>query len=106
VIKLVDSQNNLPWDGEVGLVTGPISRMDIDPGKSVAVLCGPPIMYKFVLVEILKKEIPENHIYVSLERHMKCGIGKCGHCQIAQYYCCKDGPVFSHDQIKVNPEAL
>ncbi|MDO8489344.1 MAG: FAD/NAD(P)-binding protein [Candidatus Omnitrophota bacterium] len=94
------------WKGNIGLITSLIPGIDLNPKKTFAIVVGPPIMYKFVLVEILKKEIPEKQIYVSLERHMKCGIGKCGHCQIAQYYCCKDGPVFSYDQIKGNQEAL
>jgi sulfhydrogenase subunit gamma (sulfur reductase) len=63
-------------------------------------------MYRFVLIEILGKGIPENHIYLSLERRMKCGVGKCGHCQINQIYCCQSGPVFTYDQIKNVPEAL
>jgi NAD(P)H-flavin reductase len=63
-------------------------------------------MYKFVIKELLKKEIPQRQIIVSLERHMKCGVGKCGHCQIGEYYCCQDGPVFSYDKIKDNIEAL
>jgi NAD(P)H-flavin reductase len=63
-------------------------------------------MYKFVIEELLNKEIPERQILVSLERHMKCGLGKCGHCQINGIYCCQDGPVFSYDKIKNIPEAL
>ena len=94
------------WKGNIGLITSLIPGVNLNPKRTFAVVVGPPIMYKFVLIEILKKEIPEKQIYVSLERHMKCGIGKCGHCQIAQYYCCKDGPVFSYDQIKGNVEAL
>jgi len=63
-------------------------------------------MYKFVIQELLKREIPDTQIVVSLERHMKCGVGKCGHCQIAQYYCCQDGPVFTYNEIRNNHEAL
>lgn len=57
-------------------------------------------MYRFVIDELLKKGIPEAHIYLSLERHMKCGLGKCGHCQIDNLYCCQDGPVFNYPTIK------
>ena len=63
-------------------------------------------MYRFVLMELLGKGIPENHIYVSLERRMKCGVGKCGHCQINNIYCCKEGPIFTYAEIKNVPEAL
>jgi NAD(P)H-flavin reductase len=63
-------------------------------------VCGPPAMYRFVIDELLKKGIPERQIYLSLERHMKCGLGKCGHCQIDNIYCCQNGPVFSYNELK------
>jgi sulfite reductase subunit B len=94
------------WKGNVGLITSLIPGVTLDPDRTFAVVCGPPIMYKFVIKELLKKDIPERQIILSLERHMKCGVGKCGHCQIANYYCCKDGPVFTYEQIKNNIEAL
>lgn len=88
------------WHGNVGLITSLIPGVDIDIRQTCAVICGPPIMYKFVLVKLKEKNILDNQIFLSFERHMKCGIGKCGHCQIGGYYCCKDGPVFSLDEIK------
>jgi sulfhydrogenase subunit gamma (sulfur reductase) len=94
------------WDGNVGVITTLFPKVSIDPHETIAVTCGPPIMYRFVLMEMLGKGIPENHIYLSLERRMKCGVGKCGHCQINHIYCCQSGPVFSYDQIKNVPEAL
>jgi sulfhydrogenase subunit gamma (sulfur reductase) len=94
------------WDGNVGVITTLFPKVSIDPHETVAVTCGPPIMYRFVLMEMLGKGIPENHIYLSLERRMKCGVGKCGHCQINGLYCCQSGPVFTYDQIKNVPEAL
>ncbi|MBU0687103.1 MAG: FAD/NAD(P)-binding protein [Candidatus Margulisbacteria bacterium] len=94
------------WKGNVGLITSLIPGINLKPERTFAVVVGPPIMYKFVIKELLKKEIPERHILVSLERHMKCGLGKCGHCQINNFYCCQDGPVFSYDKIKNIPEAL
>lgn len=94
------------WKGNVGLITTLIPDVNLEPERTFAVVVGPPIMYKFVIAELLKKEIPERQILVSLERHMKCGLGKCGHCQINNHYCCQDGPVFSYDQIKNIPEAL
>lgn len=94
------------WKGNVGLITSLIPGVNLDADRTFAVVVGPPIMYKFVIKELLKKEIPQRQIIVSLERHMKCGVGKCGHCQIGEYYCCQDGPVFSYDKIKDNIEAL
>ncbi|MDD5538429.1 MAG: FAD/NAD(P)-binding protein, partial [Candidatus Omnitrophica bacterium] len=81
------------WKGNVGLITSLIPGASIEPKKTYAVVVGPPIMYKFVIVELLKKEIPGHQIIVSLERKMKCGLGKCGHCQIRGVYVCQSGPV-------------
>lgn len=94
------------WDGNVGVITTLFGPIAVDPRNTVAVTCGPPIMYRFVLMELLGKGIPETQIYLSLERRMKCGVGKCGHCQINDLYCCQDGPVFTYAQIKNVPEAL
>lgn len=94
------------WKGNVGLITTLIPGVNMRPNKTYAVVVGPPIMYKFVIAELLSKNIPEKQILVSLERHMKCGIGKCGHCQIQNYYCCQEGPVFSYDKIKEIKEAI
>ncbi len=94
------------YKGNIGLITKLIPGVTLDPERTFAAVIGPPVMYKFVLIELLKKNIPERQILVSLERHMKCGIGKCGHCQIQNYYCCKDGPVFTYEQIKDKKEAL
>jgi sulfhydrogenase subunit gamma (sulfur reductase) len=94
------------WDGHVGVITTLFPKISINPRNTVAVTCGPPIMYRFVLMEMLGKGIPETQIYLSLERRMKCGVGKCGHCQINNLYCCQDGPVFTYAQIKGVEEAL
>ncbi|MBU0704832.1 MAG: oxidoreductase, partial [Chloroflexi bacterium] len=94
------------WDGHVGVITTLFGPISVDPRNTVAVICGPPIMYRFVLMELLGKGIPETQIYLSLERRMKCGVGKCGHCQINDLYCCQEGPVFTYAQIKNVPEAL
>lgn len=88
------------WHGNVGLITALIPEVNLDPQKTFAIACGPPAMYRFVVAELLKKGLPESHIYLSLERHMKCGLGKCGHCQMHNLYCCQDGPVFNYRQVK------
>ena len=94
------------WTGNVGVITTLFPKITINPRNTVAATCGPPIMYRFVLMELLGKGIPETQIYLSLERRMKCGVGKCGHCQINELYCCQDGPVFSYADIKGLEEAL
>jgi sulfhydrogenase subunit gamma (sulfur reductase) len=94
------------WSGHVGVITTLFPKVMVDPHTTVAVTCGPPIMYRFVLMELMGKGIPESQIYLSLERRMKCGVGKCGHCQINDLYCCKEGPVFTYSQVKNVPEAL
>jgi NAD(P)H-flavin reductase len=94
------------WSGNVGVITTLFPKITVNPRNTVAATCGPPIMYRFVLMELLGKGIPETQIYLSLERRMKCGVGKCGHCQINQLYCCQDGPVFRYADIKGLEEAL
>jgi sulfite reductase subunit B len=94
------------WTGNVGVITTLFPKVTINPRNTVAATCGPPIMYRFVLMELLGKGIPESQIYLSLERRMKCGVGKCGHCQINELYCCQDGPVFRYADVKGLEEAL
>jgi sulfite reductase subunit B len=88
------------WRGNVGLITTLIPGVDINPARTYAVVVGPPIMYKFVIKELLKKNIPPHQIIVSLERRMRCGLGKCGHCQIEGVYVCQSGPVFNYAQLE------
>lgn len=98
------------WEGNVGVITTLIPGVDIDLDKTYSVVCGPPIMYKFVLQELEEKEMPDEKIFLSLERRMKCGVGKCGHCQInghkGEYYVCQEGPVFNYEDVKGFEEAL
>ena len=94
------------WKGNVGVITTLFPKVKVNSRATVAAICGPPIMYRFVLMELLGKGIPETQIYLSLERRMKCGVGKCGHCQINGLYCCQDGPVFRYADVKGLEEAL
>jgi len=94
------------WSGNIGVITTLIPLVEFDPEKTTAILCGPPVMYKFVIAELKNRNVPDENITMSLERRMKCGVGKCGHCQINQIYVCKDGPVFNYSKIKGVPEAL
>ncbi|MFH1406702.1 MAG: FAD/NAD(P)-binding protein [Candidatus Omnitrophota bacterium] len=92
------------WKGKVGVVTKLLDGLKIDIKNSVAIVCGPPIMMKFTTLKLLDLGYAHNTIYLSMEKNMSCGIGKCGHCRLGNYYVCKDGPVFTYDKIKDNPE--
>jgi sulfhydrogenase subunit gamma (sulfur reductase) len=94
------------WKGHTGVITTLFRDVSVNPRNTIAITCGPPVMYKFVLMELQGKGILEGNIYLSLERKMKCGIGKCGHCQINNVYACQSGPVFSYREIKGLEEAL
>jgi sulfite reductase subunit B len=94
------------WTGNVGMVTTLFDKVEVAPEKTVAIIVGPPIMYKFVVEECKKKDIADEQIMLSLERRMKCGVGKCGHCQINGTYVCQEGPVFTYSELKKLQEAL
>jgi sulfhydrogenase subunit gamma (sulfur reductase) len=94
------------WTGNVGVITTLFPKIQIHPRNMVAVVVGPPVMYRFVLMELLGKGIAEGNIWFSFERHMKCGVGKCGHCQMQHIYTCQSGPAFSYAEIKHLEEAL
>lgn len=94
------------WIGNAGVITTLFKFVTVSPHSTVAVTVGPPIMYRFVLMELLSKGIPEGQIWMSLERRMKCGVGKCGHCQINNLYCCQQGPAFTYAQVKGIEEAI
>jgi sulfhydrogenase subunit gamma (sulfur reductase) len=94
------------WQGNVGVITTLFPKINIYAPNTVAITVGPPVMYRFVLAELLGMGIRESNIWLSLERRMKCGVGKCGHCQINSLYACLDGPAFSYAQIEHVVEAL
>jgi len=102
-IKLTVDKGNEKWNGNVGVVTTILNRDDVKIENAVAVVCGPPIMMKFATEKLLGFGFPARNIYLSMEKNMSCGIGKCGHCMIGRYYVCKDGPVFTYDRIKGYP---
>ena len=88
------------WTGNVGVVITLFSKIEVDPSKTVAFTCGPPIMIRFVIRDLLNMGLSEDNIISTLERQMKCGVGKCGHCAIGHTYVCTDGPVFTYKQIR------
>jgi NAD(P)H-flavin reductase len=88
------------WQGNVGLVTTILNDLPLELNKAVAIVCGPPIMMKFVTLKLLDLGFNPADIYLSMEKSMSCGLGKCGHCRVGKYYACKDGPVFTYEQLK------
>ncbi len=94
------------WHGHVGRITALLPLVHISPENTIAVVCGPPVMYRFVLEELQKMGMSDDSIYLSLERRMKCGVGKCGHCQMNGVYVCQEGPVFQYSTIREVMEAI
>jgi sulfite reductase subunit B len=94
------------WTGNVGAITKLFDVISMNPARTAALVVGPPVMFRFVLKSILLKGIFESRIFLSLERRMKCGVGKCGHCQIDDVYVCQKGPVFAYTKLRHLPEAF
>ena len=90
------------WDGHVAFVPAFVTELGFDPNKTVLV-CGPPVMIKFTLKALMEQGFDRKHIYTTMELRMKCGVGKCGRCNIGDKYVCKDGPVFRFDQLDELP---
>ncbi len=105
-LRMIVDHASPDWEGPEGMITTLIPPLDVDPTNTAALIVGPPVMFKFVIAELEKKKVPESRVVVSLERMMKCGVGKCGHCAIGDRYCCTDGPVFPYSEIKNNREAF
>jgi NAD(P)H-flavin reductase len=102
-VHLTVDKGNDGWRGKVGVVTTALDDVTVDPAAAVSVVCGPPIMMKFGTMALLKKGFLADRVYLSMERNMSCGIGKCGHCRIGPYYACRDGPVFTFAQLEGIP---
>lgn len=94
------------WDGEVGFVNTLIEKAKVPVENTVAFVCGPPVMFNNVIADLLKRGMAEEAIISTLERHMKCGIGKCQHCAIGRTLVCTDGPVYTYKQIKTLGEVI
>lgn len=91
------------WGCRIGVVTELWKDTDVHPENAVSILCGPPIMIKFVTVKLQESGFKDSEIVMTLERYMKCGIGKCGHCNVGEKFICVDGPVFTYEQVKKLP---
>lgn len=87
------------WKGHVGVVTTLIGRVPFDPANALAMICGPEVMMRFTVRELMGVGVPERCMFLSMERNMKCAVGFCGRCQFGPEFICKDGPVFRYDRI-------
>ena len=103
LLRAVDNADK-DWKETEGVVTVLLDKLKVDYKKAVAVVCGPPIMMKFGTLRLLELGVPEENIYLSMEKNMSCGLGKCGHCAMGDYFVCKDGPVFTYNEIKNYPD--
>lgn len=91
------------WDQHVGVVTFVLDTLKPSPSNALAIVCGPPVMMRFTIISLLKLEFPDDAVILSLEMRMKCGIGKCGRCNIGGKYVCRDGPVFTLEDLRALP---
>lgn len=104
LIKTVDpGGNGSGWDGKVGFVPTILEESAPSSENAIALVCGPPIMIKFTLPVLEKLGFSDSNVYTTLENRMKCGLGKCGRCNVGNVYVCKDGPVFTAAQVKAMP---
>ncbi len=104
LVKTVDPGGNGPeWDGQVGFVPTVLEQAAPSAENTVALVCGPPVMIKFTLPVLEKLGFSDDQVYTTLENRMKCGLGKCGRCNVGNVYVCKDGPVFTARQVKAMP---
>jgi NAD(P)H-flavin reductase len=92
------------WTGPVGVATTLLGKIDVNIQNSVAVVCGPPVMMKYGTIRLLEMGYTGDRIYLSMEKNMSCGLGKCGHCMMGEYLVCRDGPVFTWDELKDTPD--
>ena len=92
----VDKDESGMWKARIGVVTGLFDDLEIDPARTYAAICGPDVMFRFVLRKLLERNFSKDRILMSLERNMQCGVGKCGHCMIGYKYTCLDGPIFTY----------
>ncbi|MBN1422709.1 MAG: FAD/NAD(P)-binding protein [Planctomycetes bacterium] len=105
LVKAVDPGGEIPdWDGQVGFVPTVLERAAPAAADAVAIVCGPPIMIKFTLPVLEKLGFPPERVWTTLENRMKCGLGKCGRCNVGSVYVCKDGPVFTAAQLRGLPD--
>ncbi len=99
-VKMTVDTADREWRGNVGVVNTLVQRANFDPMNTVAMICGPEVMMRFAVSELKRREVPEDQIFITMERNMKCAVGFCGHCQFGPAFICKDGPIFRYDKVK------
>ncbi len=105
-LDIIVEKPDASWKGEVGLITKLLDKMPIDADNTYAIVCGPPVMFKFVCNQLSRAGVPMHRMFVSLERRMHCGMGKCCRCNIGSTYTCVDGPVFDYWSVMNLKEAI
>lgn len=103
-VRLTVDKGDGAWQGNVGVVTTILDDLELDPKRTVGVVCGPPIMMKFATLKLAELGLAPESIHLSMERNMSCGLGMCGHCRIGPFYVCRDGPVFRYADLKEESE--
>ena len=104
LVSTVDPGGETPdWKGEIGFVPTVLERMNPSAENTIAIVCGPPVMIKFTFPVLEKLGFQSENIYTTLENRMKCGVGKCGRCNVGNRYVCKDGPVFTKAELETLP---
>jgi len=102
VMSTVDKADD-KWKGNIGVVTSLFSKLSLDTKNTVVMMCGPPVMVHFALIELRKLGFRDEQMFASMERMMQCGVGYCSHCNIGKKYTCVDGPVFNAKDLKELP---
>jgi len=100
VLLTVDRVDGESWNRHIGVVPTLFEQVELSPTSTVALVCGPEVMMRFVTIDLLKRGIAEENIFLSMERRMRCGIAQCGHCFLGPKFVCKDGPVFQYTDLR------
>ncbi|MHB8792744.1 MAG: FAD/NAD(P)-binding protein [Thermoleophilia bacterium] len=105
-VEIIVDEAPPEWQGRTGVITSLFDVVDLKPANTSVLICGPPAMFRFVLGRLKELGFEDTQIFISLERHMRCGVGKCEHCVVESFYTCRQGPVLSIDQIRGISSAL
>ncbi len=98
-VEVTVDRATMEWQGAVGVVTRMVQRSPFDPSSAMAFICGPEVMIRYAALGLQQRGVPDESIFISMERNMKCAVGVCGHCQFGPFFVCKDGPVFRYDRV-------
>ncbi len=105
-LQVIVEEPDNEWTGPVGLITKLLDGIEIDPQRTFAIVCGPPVMFKFVCSRLSEQGMPMRRMFISLERRMHCGMGKCCRCNIGSTFTCMEGPVFDYWTVMNLKEAI